>query len=64
MIYCQKNSGEKIQRFEKKLENFLKEIPDVAITTDNWKNKRLTFFLCITAHYFDRLQLLFIDSYL
>ena len=46
--------GKKYKDFKKKLVNFLKEIPDVAITTDMWKNKRLTHFLCLTAHYFDK----------
>lgn len=37
----------------KKLKDILKRVPMIALTTDLWKNKGLTYFICLTAHFFD-----------
>ena len=38
----------------KKLKKLLGKAEFIALTSDLWKNKKLEYFLAITAHFFDR----------
>jgi hypothetical protein len=45
--------NEKYKKFKKSAKAIFANIKDFAITTDMWKNKRLTHFLNLSIHYFD-----------
>ena len=36
------------------LRTVLAKVPEIALTSDVWKNSRGTHFICLTAHFFDR----------
>jgi hypothetical protein len=39
---------------QRMLANKLNKVDNIALTTDLWKNKHLEYFLCLTAHFFDK----------
>jgi hypothetical protein len=40
--------------FQQKVAGILKDVDHIALTVDMWKNKALTYYLGLTAHFFDK----------
>ena len=39
--------------YRKKLKEMFEKFGEISLTTDVWKNKRLSYFLSLTGHFFD-----------
>jgi hypothetical protein len=41
------------KNYREKLKNYLKDIPYLSCTTDLWKSRNGSYFLCLTGHFYD-----------
>jgi len=43
----------RMEEFLNKLRKVLSKVDHLALTTDLWKNRKSSYFMCLTAHFFD-----------
>ena len=57
-INCRQTIAKKIKmefsNYKNKLISSIASLSSIALTTDLWRNRNLTHFLCLTAHFFDK----------